>query len=84
MTKGKVYANVWDAIEPDPAKAENLELCSSLMLAFTRHIEREGLTQMQAAKAFDVTRHKWRQSLRKTKLIDDYENHAASGAIHAR
>jgi len=27
------YNNVWDAIEPDPAEAENLKLRSSLMLA---------------------------------------------------
>jgi predicted XRE-type DNA-binding protein len=51
----KVYRNVWDAIEPDPAKAENLKLRSVLMLALTRYIEREGLTQVQAARAFGVT-----------------------------
>ena len=51
----KNYNSVWDAIEPDPAKAENLKLRSSLMLALTRHIEREGLTQAQAAKVFGVT-----------------------------
>ena len=33
MTKTKAYANVWDAIESDPVKAENLKLRSSLMLA---------------------------------------------------
>jgi predicted XRE-type DNA-binding protein len=49
------YASVWDAIEPNPAEAENLKLRSSLMLALTRHIEREGLTQVQAARAFGVT-----------------------------
>jgi predicted XRE-type DNA-binding protein len=55
MTKVKVYENVWDALEPDPAKAENLKLRSSLMLALKRHIQREGLTQAQAAKVFGVT-----------------------------
>ena len=55
MTNTKVYANVWDAIEPDPAKAENLKLRSSLMLALKRQIERQGLTQAQAAKIFGVT-----------------------------
>jgi predicted XRE-type DNA-binding protein len=55
MTKAKVYQSVWDAIEPDPVKAENLKLRSLLMLALTRHIEREGLTQVQAAEAFGVT-----------------------------
>lgn len=55
MTKIKAYENVWDAIEPDPAKAENLKLRSSLMLALARHIKSEGLTQAQAAKVFGVT-----------------------------
>lgn len=51
----KRYENVWDAIEPDAARAENLKLRSSLMLALTRHIEREGLTQAQAARIFGVS-----------------------------
>jgi predicted XRE-type DNA-binding protein len=50
-----VYENVWDAIEPDPVMRENLKLRSSLMLALTRHIKREGLTQAQAVKVFGVT-----------------------------
>lgn len=51
----EVYESVWDAIEPDPVKAENLKLRSSLMLALTRHIKTKGLTQAQAAKVFGVT-----------------------------
>jgi predicted XRE-type DNA-binding protein len=51
----KVYESVWDAIESDSAKAENLKLRSALMLALTRHIKREDLTQAEAAKAFGVT-----------------------------
>lgn len=55
MTKTKVYENVWDALEPDPAKRENLKLRSSLMSALIRYIDREHLTQAQAAKVFGVT-----------------------------
>ena len=55
MTKTKVYQSVWDAIEPNPVKAENLKLRSSLMLALTRHIKAKALTQAQAAKVFGVT-----------------------------
>ena len=55
MTKSKVYASIWDAIESDPVEAENLKLRSSLMLALTRHIKSEGLTQAQAANVFGVT-----------------------------
>jgi predicted XRE-type DNA-binding protein len=55
MTKTKVFESVWDALEPDPVKAENLKLRSSLMLSLTRHIKNKGLTQAQAAKVFGVT-----------------------------
>ena len=55
MTKTKAYASVWDAIEPNPVEAENLKLRSSLMLALTRHIKSEGLTQAQAARVYGVT-----------------------------
>jgi predicted XRE-type DNA-binding protein len=55
MTDYKVYKNVWDAIEPDPVKAENLKLRSSLMSALIRHIKDQGLTQAQAAKLLCVT-----------------------------
>ena len=51
----KRFANVWDAIEKDPALAENLKLRSSLMLALKRHILKEGLSQTDAARVFGVT-----------------------------
>ncbi len=54
ITKNR-FGSVWDAIEKDPAKAENLKLRSSLMVALKRHIEREGLSQTEAAKVFGVT-----------------------------
>jgi predicted XRE-type DNA-binding protein len=55
MKKPKSYANVWDALEPDTAKRENLKLRSALMTALARHIEINALTQAQAAKVFGVT-----------------------------
>jgi predicted XRE-type DNA-binding protein len=53
--KSRRFASVWDAIERTPAQAENLKLRSALMLALRRHIEREGLSQTEAAKVFGVT-----------------------------
>ena len=53
--KRKRFTSVWDAIEHEPAAAENLKLRSSLMLALKRYIEREGLTQTEAARVFGVT-----------------------------
>ena len=53
--KSKRYASVWDAIEKTPAQAQNMKLRSSLMLALKRHIEREGLSQSEAARVFGVS-----------------------------
>ena len=53
--KNEAFANVWDAIEDDPAVAENLKLRSSLMIELERHIKRQGWTQAEAAKALGVT-----------------------------
>ncbi len=55
MTKTKAFENVWDALEPDPGKRENLRLRSALMSALIRHIKREGWTQVQAANILGVT-----------------------------
>jgi predicted XRE-type DNA-binding protein len=49
------FANIWDAIEDTPAQAENMKLRAPLMLALRDHIEREGLSQSQAAKLLAVT-----------------------------
>jgi predicted XRE-type DNA-binding protein len=49
------FANVWDAISDTPAEAENMKLRSTLMIELKTHIEREGLSQAQAAKVFGVT-----------------------------
>jgi predicted XRE-type DNA-binding protein len=58
VTKAKMsnrFENVWDAIEENPAVAENMKLRSSLMVALGEYIARQGLTQSQAAKIFGVT-----------------------------
>jgi len=49
------FASVWDAISDTPAEAANMKLRSSLMIALKEHIEREGLTQAQAAKLLGTT-----------------------------
>lgn len=49
------YASVWEAIENTPEQAENMKLRSELMTALKDYINREGLSQSQAAKKFGVT-----------------------------
>jgi len=51
----KRFASVWDAIESNPAVAENMKLRSVLMLRLRKHITDEGLTQREAAVKFGVT-----------------------------
>jgi predicted XRE-type DNA-binding protein len=53
--KVEAFDNVWDAIEDDPAVAENLKLRSLLMVAIKNHIRREAWTQAEAAKLLGVT-----------------------------
>jgi predicted XRE-type DNA-binding protein len=53
--KEEVFENVWDAIEPDPVKRENLKLRSELMFRLREHIKREQWTQAEAAKRLGVT-----------------------------
>ena len=44
------FANVWDAIESDPVKAENMKLRSNLMIAISVYAEKSGLTQAEASR----------------------------------
>ena len=53
--KNEKFESVWDAIEDTPEEAENLKLRSSLMIALKAHLNKTGLTQVQAAKLFGVT-----------------------------
>ena len=49
------HASVWDAIENTPGEAAHMKARSSLMTAVIAHIEKNGLTQAQAARQFGVT-----------------------------
>ncbi|UEP35862.1 XRE family transcriptional regulator [Burkholderia ambifaria] len=49
------YTNVWDAIEGQPAEAENMKLRSELMIALKQRIAQLEFSQAQAAKQLGVT-----------------------------
>ncbi len=49
------YTNVWDAIEGQPAEAENMKLRSELMIALKQRIAQLELNQAQAAQRLGVT-----------------------------
>ena len=54
MTISKGYRNVFEALEDDPAMAQNLKIRSELMIALRQYIEEEGLAQKEAAEVFGV------------------------------
>ena len=49
MSNKQRFASVWDALEDNPVRAENLKLRGSLMNAISEKIELGGLTQPVAA-----------------------------------
>ena len=54
MTISKAYRNVFEALEDNPAMAQNLKIRSELMIALRQYIEDEGLGQKEAAEVFGV------------------------------
>ena len=84
MTKNR-FASVWDAIEDTPAQAENMKLRASLMMALKDQIERRGLTQSEAARAFGVTQPRISDLMRgKIELfgLDTLVNMLAAADLH--
>ncbi|MEE8058584.1 MAG: XRE family transcriptional regulator [Pseudomonadales bacterium] len=55
MNKEQTFNSVWDALEDDPIKAENMKLRSALMMAITERIEVENLNQTEVAKRLGIT-----------------------------
>jgi len=55
MSKKDYFNSVWDALEDDPVRQENLELRSALMMEIAERIEDRGLTQTQAAEVLHIT-----------------------------
>lgn len=51
----ETFENIWDAIEPNPAAAEQMKLRSTLMMMLTKHIKAQGWTQKEAAERLGVT-----------------------------
>jgi predicted XRE-type DNA-binding protein len=54
MTISKGYSHVFEALEDDPAMAQNLKIRAELMNSLREFIEEEGLGQMKAAEVFGV------------------------------
>ncbi len=55
MKKKERFASVWDALEDDPVRVENLKLRSALMIEIAERIVDQGLTQTRAAKVLHIS-----------------------------
>ena len=54
--KSEGFASVWDAIEDTPQAAASMKARSTLMMELSSYIEKQGLTQAQAATLLGVTK----------------------------
>ena len=55
MSKKDRFPSVWDALEDDPVRVENLKLRSALMIEIAERVKDQGLTQTQAAALLHIT-----------------------------
>ncbi len=55
MSRNNQFTSVWDALEDDPVRQENLKLRSALMMEIAERIKNQGLTQTQAAEVLHIT-----------------------------
>jgi len=81
----EIFASVWDAIEDDPAEAENMKVRSVLMMALEQHIRANGWKQAEAAQRLGVTQPRVSDLLRgKINLfgIDTLINMVAAVGLH--
>ena len=55
MSDKQRFSSVWEVLEDDPVRVENLKLRSALMIEITEKIKSQALTQAQAAKILHIT-----------------------------
>ena len=55
MSERKRFDSVWDALEDDPIRVENLKLRSALLIAINEELDARGLKQKEAAELLHIT-----------------------------
>ena len=55
MSEEQRFESVWDALEDDPVRAQNLKLRSALMIELGERINELEITQAQAAKVLCIS-----------------------------
>lgn len=55
MSKAKTFANVWDALEENPAEAAAMTIRSEVMMAIGEKVRGWNTTQSRAARRLGIT-----------------------------
>ena len=55
MSNKDRFNSVWDALEDDAVRRENLKLRSALMMEIAERLKNQGLTQTRAAEVLHIT-----------------------------
>ena len=55
MSNENRFDSVWDALEDDPIRVENLKLRSALLIAINEELGSRGLKQQEAAELLHIT-----------------------------
>ena len=55
MSKNQEFKSVWDALEDDPVRAQNLKLRSALMIEIREKVNELEITQTQTAKVLCIS-----------------------------
>ena len=55
MTKKRSFESVWEALEDDPVRVENLKLRSVLLMEVAEKIHSMGVTQTRAAEILGIS-----------------------------
>ena len=55
MNNRQQFKSVWDALEDDPIRVQNLKLRSTAMIEITEKVTALGLTQTEAAKLLAIS-----------------------------
>jgi len=55
MSEKTQFESVWDALEDDPVRQENLKLRSALMITILETIKSRGLKQQETADVLHIT-----------------------------
>lgn len=49
------FESVWDALEDDPIRSENLKLRSALLQVICEHLEQKDATQVEISELINIT-----------------------------